>query len=261
MWEVFFSEAQEKLQELEEALLAIETQGVSPERFAAMYRAIHTFKGNSRIMGLSQLEALAHRAEDLMGLVRDHGLPFDTTLAALFFQVLDRFRMLLQQVCQQRQDIELAAVADLYDLLTAAQERAQTKLDTTVQEPLNAAPESGAEIDAEPEADIFFQEIYLDMISQDFSRLEDAAVKMPKNGWKNFWRAGCMPQNLWGTPLCCRPYKRLGMRCRLRILRRSLWVWNAFNRPCVIGSRGQGLGAAERELDLLQIPGVLLRAL
>ncbi|PIQ25075.1 hypothetical protein COW20_15105 [bacterium (Candidatus Blackallbacteria) CG13_big_fil_rev_8_21_14_2_50_49_14] len=167
MWNIFQTEALEKLLELEEALLDAESRGHNPENISSMYRAVHTFKGNARIMGLSNLESLAHQAEDLMGLVRDQNLDFDAEIAQILFLVLDHFRLLVQEVCEQKQDIELGSVQDLYTRLKEAVSYYQEMLSDSGFEASEANSEA-----LEFDQDDMFRSIYLEMIHEDRPRLE-----------------------------------------------------------------------------------------
>lgn len=169
MWDIFRSEALEKLQELEEALLNIESQGSDTDSISAMYRAVHTFKGNSRIMGLSQLENLAHQAEDLMGLVRDRSLPFDTGLAQIFFQVLDVFRVLVDEVVEQQADIDPNQVSALYGVLENAVNHYRNQLDGPGAEGEQTPEPDASDTDA---LDEMFEGIYFELILQDQERLK-----------------------------------------------------------------------------------------
>ncbi|MCB1035947.1 MAG: Hpt domain-containing protein, partial [Acidobacteria bacterium] len=62
----FLLEARERLDRVEELLLALESQKVAdrPETLETCRRQLHTLKGNSGMMGFADLRALAHDLED-----------------------------------------------------------------------------------------------------------------------------------------------------------------------------------------------------
>ncbi|MFO0724986.1 MAG: chemotaxis protein CheW [Myxococcota bacterium] len=69
--ELFIEESLEGLQQVEAALLASE-RGEAPRGFVdALFRDFHTIKGTAGFLGFAQIGALAHRAEDLLGAIRD----------------------------------------------------------------------------------------------------------------------------------------------------------------------------------------------
>ncbi len=62
---IFAREAEEHLQSLRQGLMAIETQGATPELLHELLRNAHTIKGSAMMVGLAQIGELAHHMEDL----------------------------------------------------------------------------------------------------------------------------------------------------------------------------------------------------
>lgn len=109
LWVLFAQEGGEALDSVEETLLILEADPNDRDAVARLFRAMHTFKGNSRLMGLTTVETLAHHAEDLIALVRDHGRHFSSDMADLLLRALDQLRLLLEQTVAQRADVEPSA--------------------------------------------------------------------------------------------------------------------------------------------------------
>ena len=65
LYDLFRSEAEGQVATLSEGLLALETQGGTPEVVEPLMRAAHSFKGGARIVGLSAGEQIAHALEDV----------------------------------------------------------------------------------------------------------------------------------------------------------------------------------------------------
>jgi len=63
--EIFAREAEEHLQSLRHGLLAIETQGATPELIHELLRNAHTIKGSAMMVGLEQIAELTHQMESL----------------------------------------------------------------------------------------------------------------------------------------------------------------------------------------------------
>jgi two-component system, chemotaxis family, sensor kinase CheA len=91
----FESEAQERLERLEELLLAAPSAapGGVRELVDGIRREIHTLKGNAGMMGLGELQTAAHAMEDLVGDLEARRPRLQRLLAAL-----DRLRALLKAV-------------------------------------------------------------------------------------------------------------------------------------------------------------------
>ena len=91
----FESEAQERLERLEDLLLAAPSAapGGAREMVDGIRRELHTLKGNAGMMGLGDLQAAAHAMEDLVGDLESPRPRVERLLAAL-----DRLRILLKTV-------------------------------------------------------------------------------------------------------------------------------------------------------------------
>lgn|GEM_PF-1257576 len=91
----FDAEAQERLERLEELLLA--TQSAEPaavrEQVDGIRRELHTLKGNAGMMGLGELQSAAHAMEDLVEDLDPRRPRVERLLAAL-----DHLRALLKEV-------------------------------------------------------------------------------------------------------------------------------------------------------------------
>jgi two-component system chemotaxis sensor kinase CheA len=85
LWQEFAAESEEHLDAIERALTAGGTDRPTVDR---LFRAFHSIKGMSDALGAKGMKALAHRAEDLLGLARNGrvlvtGTVADTLLAAV----------------------------------------------------------------------------------------------------------------------------------------------------------------------------------
>ena len=71
--EAFHEEVARRLDEMEAALLAIESGHQSPGMIDLMFRNVHTIKGTAGMFGLEDVTAVAHAVEDILAIVRDQG--------------------------------------------------------------------------------------------------------------------------------------------------------------------------------------------
>jgi chemotaxis protein histidine kinase CheA/CheY-like chemotaxis protein len=62
--DIFCREAEEHFQSLRLELIALEKQGVNPERMRPMLRSVHTLKGAANLLNLVDFSRLAHALED-----------------------------------------------------------------------------------------------------------------------------------------------------------------------------------------------------
>lgn len=117
IWALFVDDGAQAMDAMETALLELDRLSGDPAgqgaHIAALFRAVHTFKGNSRVLGLGVVESRAHLAEDLIGLVRDNGVPLDAEIHALLLETGDRLRDMLDQTAATHADVDPAATEDL----------------------------------------------------------------------------------------------------------------------------------------------------
>ena len=103
IWALYADDGAQAMDAMEDALLSLQSCTVDEQAplVAALFRAVHTFKGNSRVLGLEMVEKRAHLAEDLIGLVRDQGVPLDAEILALLLETGDRLREMLDETAQK----------------------------------------------------------------------------------------------------------------------------------------------------------------
>jgi two-component system chemotaxis sensor kinase CheA len=71
--EVFHDEVSQRLDEMEAALLAIESGTADSSVIDALFRDAHTIKGTAGMFGLDDVAAVAHAAEDILAVLRERG--------------------------------------------------------------------------------------------------------------------------------------------------------------------------------------------
>ncbi len=79
--DIFRDEAAERLDQMETALLAVESGAAGAESVDSLFRNAHTIKGAAGMLGLDDIRALAHGVEDVLAGVRGTGA-FPPELAA-----------------------------------------------------------------------------------------------------------------------------------------------------------------------------------
>ncbi|WP_424812618.1 Hpt domain-containing protein [Roseococcus sp. YIM B11640] len=103
LWEEFAAETAEHLDALEHGL-------AGDTAIDVLFRAMHSLKGMSSAIGASGLAALAHKAEDVLGLARGGKLALDSHARDVLLQAVDELRGLRSALLDQRQDRQPPAV-------------------------------------------------------------------------------------------------------------------------------------------------------
>lgn len=104
LWQEFAVETDEHLVGLEPLLVRLGSAEAEGDDVARLFRAFHSLKGLARAMALYGMEAVAHRAENLLGLVRDGGVGVTETMLDGLLEVVDCLRGLRETVVAERQD-------------------------------------------------------------------------------------------------------------------------------------------------------------
>ncbi len=155
IWSLYADDGAQAMDAMEAALLALDGAGVADQHshVGALFRAVHTFKGNSRVLGLGVVESRAHIAEDLIGLVRDEGVLLDAEILALLLETGDRLRVMLETTAATHADVDPADTEDLMERLRDKIARC-TGGEAAAPAPIAAAPEPEPEpvVQAEPPA-------------------------------------------------------------------------------------------------------------
>ncbi len=158
IWAQYAVETEEHIESIESLLVKADAEPLNADEVSGLFRAFHSLKGLSRVMELGALEAIAHRSEDLLGLVREGTAALDKNTVDLLLRSLDAIKVLCEKAVAERADGE-KPVALLQELERAFKMVSQGQALTVAPasevpaapEPA-AAPESAAEAGSPPAA-------------------------------------------------------------------------------------------------------------
>lgn len=196
VWALYAEEGHHSLDEAETILLNHGSSQFDTATIAALFRAMHTFKGNARVMALAVIESRAHLAEDLIGLVRDEGVTLDADLGELLLETVDVLRGMLESSLLTHSDVDPDASAMLADRLRQEYVRRRAGDSPSLVQPSAVAiiplPDDAVETDADqtdqPVSAILFddseplrladdpvyRQIYAEMVAVFLDRLQAA---------------------------------------------------------------------------------------
>ena len=109
--EDFVMGAGESLEEMEAALLSLESTPNDNELLNTIFRAIHTIKGAAQFVGLEKASALSHALEDLLDLLREGKKQATLEIIEILIQAKDRINLLVNDL--ERSQTEETEVDDL----------------------------------------------------------------------------------------------------------------------------------------------------
>ena len=178
--EFFIPEVEEHLQVVTECLLSLEA-APSPEEINRLFRAMHTIKGSAAQVGLHRISAVAHRAEDLVGRLRDGELRPSAQIVDICLESVDTLKKLLYRQWPDEASFQAAAkslLARIGRLAPAEQEKpaevpART-LEVSTSEPVEATA-------AEPVQEAASQKEKEDELVAQLGKKEPAATPQSKS--------------------------------------------------------------------------------
>ncbi|HWR14511.1 MAG TPA: chemotaxis protein CheW [Terriglobales bacterium] len=94
----FLVESNDNLDQLDRDLVELEKEPDSSELLARIFRAIHTVKGTSGVLGFGKLESVAHVGESLLSRMRDGKLRLNSKIATGLLKMVDALREVLQSI-------------------------------------------------------------------------------------------------------------------------------------------------------------------
>ena len=97
----FIAESRELLEQMEEALLQLESAPNDVDIINAIFRSAHTIKGSAGLFGFELIVDFTHIAESVLDRVRNAELQFDDALTALFLETGDHLGSLISHLDEQ----------------------------------------------------------------------------------------------------------------------------------------------------------------
>ncbi|MBN1376632.1 MAG: chemotaxis protein CheA [Dehalococcoidia bacterium] len=129
---VFMEEAEEHIQLLDEDIIKLENEGNNQELLQEIFRAAHTLKGSSAMLGHERMAEVTHAMESLLDRLRNHKVNVNSGIIDALLFGLDALKVLKGEVLTQREsDVDVASIVDR--LNTLAEARADGEAEETDQ--------------------------------------------------------------------------------------------------------------------------------
>ena len=117
----YVEEAQEHLADIEKDLLAIEQAGadIDEDLVNRVFRAAHSLKGGAGFMGLDNIKELAHKIENVLGLIRSREMIPTPEIIDVLLLAFDKLQELISNV-DQSNEIDISEHTEALTRLTTA---------------------------------------------------------------------------------------------------------------------------------------------
>lgn len=128
----FIFSAREKISQMHELEINLETDSSDLSVIDDLFRLIHTIKGEAALLGLANLKTLSHRIESLMGLARDKLIIVDRLFCDLFATGLGLVGQRVDNIDEGKGETEFSRTENdflhaLEEFITSAEESASSK--------------------------------------------------------------------------------------------------------------------------------------
>ncbi|MEM6646687.1 MAG: chemotaxis protein CheA [Bacteroidota bacterium] len=137
--EGFLVEVQDLIEDLDHDLLLLETNAEDADLVNRIFRGVHTIKGTSGFLSLTQVTELTHHFEDVLNRLRRGELAFNANMMDVMLEAFDTVKVLLQQV-EDRHIVEIDLSGIIGKLVTigngeTAPEQAEAAAETPTPAP------------------------------------------------------------------------------------------------------------------------------
>lgn len=94
---IFRGETEEIIQKLNNNLLQLENNPNNKELIVYLFRDAHSLKGAARMIGFNNIQRLAHKIEDVLGLAKENKINLNKEILNAFYNALDLLTELIQE--------------------------------------------------------------------------------------------------------------------------------------------------------------------
>lgn len=94
---IFRAETEEIIQKLNNNLLQLETEPDNQDLLVYLFRDAHSLKGAARMIGFNNIQRLAHKAEDVLGMAKENKIKITSEISDALYKAIDLMSELIQK--------------------------------------------------------------------------------------------------------------------------------------------------------------------
>lgn len=114
---IFQVESEEIISKLNNNLLDLEKNPNNKDIIILLFRDAHTLKGAARMVGFNNIQTLAHKMEDIIGLAKENKISLNTDVVNTLYKTVDILGELIKKSIEKGQDIYSESIASQISLL------------------------------------------------------------------------------------------------------------------------------------------------
>lgn len=101
---IFQVESEEIISKLNNNLLDLEKMPNNKDIIFALFRDAHSLKGASRMVGFNNVQTIAHKMEDILGLAKDNKISLNSNVVNILYKTVDFLSELIKKSISKKQE-------------------------------------------------------------------------------------------------------------------------------------------------------------
>lgn len=138
IFKIFQVESEEIISRLNNNILDLEKNPNNKDTILLLFRDAHSLKGASRMVGLNNVQTLAHKMEDVLGLAKENKISLNSSVVNILYKTVDFLSELIQKSIKKGQDVYSEEVTKQIDVLENIFNYSEGPTPTDVQEDFNS---------------------------------------------------------------------------------------------------------------------------
>lgn len=114
---IFQVESEEIISKLNNNLLSLEKTPNNKDTILLLFRDAHSLKGASRMVGFNNVQTLAHKMEDILGLAKEDKISLTSQIVDILYKTVDFISELIQKSINKGQEIYTDEITKHIELL------------------------------------------------------------------------------------------------------------------------------------------------
>lgn len=138
---IFQQEGGEILQSMDKSLFALEENPDNLEIVIQLSRDAHSLKGSARMLGFESIQAVAHKIEDILGLIKDRKIECTSQITDIISESLSHILVLINKTVEQKKEFFTPDTASYIEKLEKIAQ-ASSDADITNSQTLNCSEDT-----------------------------------------------------------------------------------------------------------------------
>lgn len=114
---IFQVESEEIISKLNNSLLELEKMPNNKDAILALFRDAHSLKGASRMVGFTNVQTIAHKMEDILGLAKENKILLNSNVVNTLYKTVDFLSNLIQKSINKKHEIYSEDIAKQITIL------------------------------------------------------------------------------------------------------------------------------------------------